>query len=230
VPRVVDHEARRRQIAEAVWAVIALRGLEAVSLREVASQAGVSMGMVQHYFRSKDAMLLFACEHIVERADEMAAAMTAGSDDPASPRTIIRNVLTLGVPLREEERLATGVWFAFVTRAVIDEELAALIRRSWSGTHDLMVGQLHRAQERGEVAVDVDVERAAIALVALIDGLVSHVMVGHYTTDEAMAAVDLHLDHLFAGTRQPPDLRAEDHMPGHAASGRRRNTGRDRRA
>jgi AcrR family transcriptional regulator len=211
---VVDHDARRRQIAEAVWAVIALRGLEAVSLREVAAQAGVSMGMVQHYFRSKDAMLLFACEHIVERADEMAAAMTAGSDDPASPRTIIRNVLTLGVPLRAEERLATSVWFAFVTRAAIDEELAALIRGSWSGTHDLMVEQLHRAQERGEVAVDVDVRREAIALVALIDGLVSHVMVGHYTSDEAMAAVDLHLDRLFAGTPHPPGPRAENHMAG----------------
>ena len=214
MPKVVDHDARRRQIAEAVWAVIALRGLEAVSLREVAAQAGVSMGMVQHYFRSKHAMLLFACEHIVERAGEMATAMRAGADDPASPRTVIRDVLTMGLPLRAEERLAASVWFAFVTRAAIDEDLAALIRGSWSGTHDLMVEQLHRAQERGEVAVDVDVQREAIALVALIDGLVSHVMIGHYTSDEAAAAVDIHLDRLFAGTPHPSGPRAENHMAG----------------
>lgn len=200
MPRQVDHEARRRQIAEAVWTVIATRGLEAVSLREVAAEAGVSMGMVQHHFGTKDAMLLFACEHLVERGAEMAAAMTAGSDDPASPLTAIRNVLVLGLPLVDEQRLAASVWFAFVTRAVIDPDLATLIRASWSGGHEFVVAELRRAQERGEVAIDVDVQREAIALVALIDGLVSHVMVGHYTTDEAVAAVDVQLDRLFAGT------------------------------
>lgn len=203
MPRQVDHEARRRQIAEAVWVITATRGLEAVSLREVAAEAGVSMGMVQHHFKTKDAMLLFACEHMVERAADMATAMAAGSDDPTSPRTVIRTVLVMGLPLTEERRLAASVWFAFVTRAVIDPALATFIRASWSGAHEFVVGQLHLAQERGEVAIDTDVEREAVALVAQIDGLVSHVMIGHYTADEAMAAVDAHLDRLFAGTVAP---------------------------
>jgi Na+-driven multidrug efflux pump len=33
--------------------------------------------------------------------------------------------------------------------------------------------------------------------VSLLDGLVSHVMVGHYSGEEALAAVDVHLDRLF---------------------------------
>jgi AcrR family transcriptional regulator len=47
--------------------VIGSRGLEAVSLRDVAAQAGVSMGAVQHYFASKDQMLLFALSHMRDR-------------------------------------------------------------------------------------------------------------------------------------------------------------------
>lgn len=199
MPRQVDHVARRRQIAEAVWAVIATHGLEAVSLRGVAAEAGVSMGMVQHYFTSKDAMLMFACEHLVERAREEALAMTAGSDDPASPRTAIRNAILPAIPITDERRFATSVWFAFLTRAVVDPDLANLIRRSWAGGHAHMVEQVHRAQQRGEVAVEVDADREAVGLMALIDGLASHVMLGGATPDQAVAVVDAHLDRLFTG-------------------------------
>lgn len=55
---------RRRDIAEAVFAVIGSRGFDAVSLREVATQAGVSMGSVRHYFTSKDEMLVFTLGHM----------------------------------------------------------------------------------------------------------------------------------------------------------------------
>src|SRR5271170_38995 len=68
MPRRVDREARRRAIAEAIFEVIGNRGLEAVSLRDVAAQAGVSMGSVQHYFSSKEEMLQFALGHMRDRA------------------------------------------------------------------------------------------------------------------------------------------------------------------
>ncbi|NLZ97477.1 MAG: TetR family transcriptional regulator, partial [Micrococcus sp.] len=51
MPKIVDHEQRRRELAQAIWSIIALRGLSAVTLRSVAAEAGVSMGTVQHYFR-----------------------------------------------------------------------------------------------------------------------------------------------------------------------------------
>jgi AcrR family transcriptional regulator len=59
VPKRMDQDQRRRAIAEAVFAVIGDRGFGAVSLRDVASAAGVPMGSVQHYFATKDEMLAF---------------------------------------------------------------------------------------------------------------------------------------------------------------------------
>ncbi len=64
MPKRVDPLARRHSIAEAVFRLAAARGADAVSLRDVAGEAGVSLGMVQHYFRSKDEMLLFALDHM----------------------------------------------------------------------------------------------------------------------------------------------------------------------
>lgn len=196
MPKQVDHEARRRQIAEAVWAITAMRGLDAVSLREVAAQAGVSMGMVQHYFGTKDAMLLFACEHIVERASEEVVT-TDPTTDHASPRAAIREVFMLALPVTDERRLGTSVWFAFVTRAVVDEQLATIIRTAWQGASGFIADQLRRAAQDGDLGADVDIERQATVLACLVDGLTSHVMLGHYGADEAVAALDDHLDRLF---------------------------------
>ena len=197
MPRRVDHKERRRRIAEAVWRIVALRGFEAASLREVAAEAGVSMGMVQHYFGTRDRMILFACEYMVELAEEGARELIATSPEPHLPRSVIRNVFVQTLPLEEEQRVGTGVWFAFLARAARDEELAAFVRRAWTGTHDLISGQIRSAQEKGEVPSGLDPDHEAVTLVSLADGLVSHLMVGHYSAQEALDAVDAQLDRLF---------------------------------
>lgn len=197
MPKQVDHEERRRQIAYAVWGITAQRGLEAVSLREVAAEAGVSMGMVQHYFETKDRMILFACEYMVELAEQGVQELITGSSDPEDPRSVIRGVLVQTLPLEEERRVGTGVWLAFLTRAVVDPNLAAFVRQAWSGTHDLVAGQLRFAQKSGEVPAGLDPDQEAIALVSLVDGLVSHLMVGHYSGEQALAVLDAQLNRLF---------------------------------
>ncbi len=57
MPKVVDHDERRRQIATAVSDIAATRGLSDVSFREVAARAGVSVSLVQHYFGDKANLL-----------------------------------------------------------------------------------------------------------------------------------------------------------------------------
>ena len=68
MPRVVDHEERRWEIVYALWLVIAEHGIEGVSLRHVAAAADVSMGRIQHYFGTKDALVLAGCTALVQSA------------------------------------------------------------------------------------------------------------------------------------------------------------------
>jgi len=74
MPKQVDHEARRQRIADAVCRLAARRGLEGVSLRHVAVEAGVSMGQIQHYFTTKDEMLLFALRTMSDRVERRLGA------------------------------------------------------------------------------------------------------------------------------------------------------------
>lgn len=155
------------------------------------------MGMVQHYFETKDQMILFACEYLVELAEQGARALASASPDPDAPRSVIRSVLLQTLPLEEERRAGTAVWFAFLARAARDKELAAFVRRAWAGTQDLVAGQIRAAWEKGDVSPGLDPEQEALKLISLADGLVAHLMVGHCSGQEALDILDNQLDRLF---------------------------------
>ncbi|MGR3938530.1 TetR family transcriptional regulator [Streptomyces sp. BRA346] len=50
MPKIVDHNARRRLIVKSVWALIGRRGLAAVTMRELAAEAGFANGGLAPYF------------------------------------------------------------------------------------------------------------------------------------------------------------------------------------
>ncbi|MDQ1250665.1 MAG: hypothetical protein QG597_5044, partial [Actinomycetota bacterium] len=50
MPKIVDHEARRREIVEAMWRIVQREGFAAVSVRSVAAEAGLSKASISHYF------------------------------------------------------------------------------------------------------------------------------------------------------------------------------------
>jgi len=60
MPKIVDHEERRAEVLEATWRVIATRGLDAATVRQIAKEAGVSSGVLAHYFTDKDDILVQA--------------------------------------------------------------------------------------------------------------------------------------------------------------------------
>src|SRR5436309_895753 len=67
VPKIVDAVARRQEVVEAVFRIVAVDGLERASLREVADEAGLAVGSVRHYFSSSDDLQVFAFAAVVDR-------------------------------------------------------------------------------------------------------------------------------------------------------------------
>lgn len=197
MPKRVDREQRRRLIAEAVLRLTATRGLEGVNLRDVAAAAGVSMGMVQHYFASKDRMLLFACEYLVERANQRVGEQIAALPRPISNRAILHEILIELLPLDDERKAGIRVWFAFLALAVVQPELETFMRETWQRTHTVIAGLFAGAREHGELPPTIDPDAETVRAFALADGLVSHVLLGHYTGEQARDAIDDYLDELF---------------------------------
>jgi AcrR family transcriptional regulator len=197
MPRQVDHDTRRRLIAEALWRVASRYGLDAVSLRHVAAEAGVSMGMVQHYFTTKDDMLRFALETIGERAAQRIGQRVAALPHGSDPHALLRTVLVEMLPLDEPRHLEAHVGFAFLARAAVQQGIAERLREQHSQLRDFVAGQIRAAQQAGQAAAELDPDYEAVVLLSLMEGLTAHTLAGHHSPHTALATFDRHLGQLF---------------------------------
>lgn len=199
MPKQVDYESRRRRIAEAVCVLADEHGPEGVTMRDVATRAEVSLGAVQRCFRNKEEMLVFAVDHVGERITERVQARLSSS--PAqSAASALGHAATEIALLRREHRAEARVWLAFVAQAAVSEPLAAKLRIRYAALHSLLGRLITEAGESGPAdddAATLDPQREARALLALADGLTSHVLIGHLTAEEAEDALHVHLVRLW---------------------------------
>lgn len=114
MPARGDHDARRRDVSTAVWAVLAVQGFGALTLRAVAAEMGVSTGLLTHYFPSKQALIA----HAVDVAEERTA--TRSRSGPG-----LRERLLDVLPLTTEMVAMSRVWISFWAAALGDPDLAA---------------------------------------------------------------------------------------------------------
>lgn len=118
MPKLVDHDPRRRQIAQAVWRLATLGGLEDVTLRQVAAEAGVSPRLLQYYFGTRDQLLLGALEDLDKDAEQRARdRLTALGDKPET------RALAGTAPLDDERRSRHLVQAAYFVRFLVDRQL-----------------------------------------------------------------------------------------------------------
>ncbi|WP_181308525.1 TetR/AcrR family transcriptional regulator [Nonomuraea fuscirosea] len=195
MPKIVDHDARRRHIAEAVHRVIHARGMESVSLREVAAEAGMSMGAVQYYVTTKDQMLLLALERIAIWIGERVAAVAA---DRTTPLDVLRAAILELLPLDEERRYLNRIGLAFQASSVVSEDQAAAMRAGYAALLALLTDQISAAQSAGQLAAHLEAAKEASLLYAFALGIVNPTLVGHYTPDDVAALLDHHLSRLRA--------------------------------
>lgn len=194
MPKAVDHNERRTRIAQALLRVAGEHGLEAVSLRHVAAEAGVTSGMVQHYFRTKDEMMAFALAVVRERSEaRLTAAVTALGADP-SPREVLRMIVAEVLPVDEPRRADGRVALAFLSYTAARPEAAAPLRADTAAMLAFMADRIRAGGPRP----GIDPDQAAVVLLALMEGLGVHLLGGHYSPETALAALDAHLDTIFA--------------------------------
>ncbi|GAA3476255.1 TetR/AcrR family transcriptional regulator [Streptomyces yanii] len=156
-------------------------GLEHASVRNVAREAGLSMGSLRHYFASQSELMTFALRMVIDGIEQRIAAVPSDGD----PRQRAERVLAELLPLDDQRRAENEVWLAFTARAMTDPELRALRDEGY----DML-----RAGCRGLVAglfgPGRDPEREAARLHALLDGLAVHAaMRPDVNTPDALRAV-----------------------------------------
>ncbi|MBA0050135.1 TetR family transcriptional regulator [Streptomyces sp. AJS327] len=176
MPRTADHEERRSQIAAAVCQLIAEAGLDAVTIARTAATAGMSVGLVQHYFRSKDEMLLHAFRTVTARVRHRAEdRIRAGVAHQRPIAHVMAGVLAELVPLDETRRAEFRVTRAFAGRALDAPALAEVDVETARQLRADVARAVHNGKECGEVPPELDPWPAAVRLTAVAEGLAAQV-------------------------------------------------------
>lgn len=172
--RQADHNERRKLFAAAALAVIAREGLEGLTMREVAKEAGFTTGALTHYYQSKDELLIAASEAgaDVVRPEMDDAAMGA------SARAALRDVLYAVLPTSPGMKAQWRFWVAFWERAAHSPQVQRVMRERYFEYTNRVATVIRRSQDQGETAREIDAERVAREIIALIDGIGVQVMIG----------------------------------------------------
>jgi AcrR family transcriptional regulator len=170
VPKLVDHEERRRELGDAVWRVIRSRGVDGASIRTVAREAGWSPGALRHYFSTQSELLTFAMQMVVERIEARVSAL----EPPADPRRAVEQRLHELLPLDKERRAENEVWLAFAGRALVDPQLRARHVEVDEELRRACLGALEQLGSGGRLRQGLDLALEAERLHGLLDGLALH--------------------------------------------------------
>ncbi|MBB5085224.1 TetR/AcrR family transcriptional regulator [Nonomuraea endophytica] len=196
MPRQVDHDERRRRLTDALLRIASTRGLQAVSMREIAAEAGVSLRVVQYYFTNKQALLESGLTELGARMERRFKQRTAGAGE-LTPRGVFAAVLGVILPFDEQSERDSMAWTAYYTAALTDPALAAVGLTLPNALENFLTVRLTAAQQAGDVAPDRDPRTEVAALLALANGLTSSVLSGQRSHEAATEIIDYQLDRLF---------------------------------
>ncbi|MEV4548787.1 TetR/AcrR family transcriptional regulator [Nonomuraea wenchangensis] len=189
MPKQVDHAARRAEIAHAALRLCARDGLAGVSIGQVAQEAGVSKGLVQHYFPAK-ADLLRASAHLLRQ--EIERHVRAALQDANGPADTLRRALLAMVEMGARAPVLLLAGHAFLVRAVADPDVRGLYLAGGDAVHGEIAALV--AAIVPEPGIDAGAE--AHVLLGLARGLADGVLVGELGVAEAVAVLDHQLGRL----------------------------------
>ena len=155
-------DARRADLIEATAAVLAEQGLAGTNVRAICAKAGVSPGLLRHYFDGIDDLVAATYQATSDRMDTIFAAAVEGAGSDPRERLTAYLTASFRPPVTDPELL--GAWTAFWALSRNNARIAEIHAESYAGYRARLGELLTACSVR-------DAERLAIMLTAMVDGL-----------------------------------------------------------
>lgn len=196
MPRLIDHDQRREELAQALWQVVASKGIGAVSIREVAAAAGVSAGSLRHLFPTREQLVIAAAQEMLRQVERR--IMSLPRDVP--PLQFAESALAQALPLDPERRIEFSVNLALVAEEPAVPALAGIRKQTYDDLRLLcrvVVGSLRPEHDAAAV------EAAARRLHVLVDGLAFHLFQDEHDDGWALRTLRAELNVIASPTHGP---------------------------
>ena len=167
MPKKVNHKERREAFLAAAYRRIKKRGIDGVTIRAVAREAGFTTGALVHYVSSKDKLLVQASEFSARDVRAQMEAMEALPDKLEA----LRQVLYLALPSDEEKRGNWNFFLGFWERSIHNAAVRRVTHLRYDEWLDRSERLIKAARHARTISPSVDAKLAARSIVALIDGI-----------------------------------------------------------
>jgi AcrR family transcriptional regulator len=166
MPKVVDHESRRRMVAKVAFEAMESVGPEQTSIREIARRGGFSHSLLSHYFRDSDEVFGFAyrylTESVLERVSERASSLPPG---------IERLYASLDESCPYRLGVGAVATLSFWVHAVGNEHNRQMQKRSYGSWRACLRKYLVESIREGHVAPHMPADDLLDVTVMFLDGL-----------------------------------------------------------
>ncbi|WP_420340228.1 TetR family transcriptional regulator C-terminal domain-containing protein [Roseibium sp.] len=164
-------EAERRQdLITATLDCISELGLQGATVREVATRAGVTPGLIRHYFSSKDQMLQAAYREVMTGMTSKVA--DAADKGQSSARARLHDFIVANLTPPVADGRALSLWAAFISHVRVDPDFAEIHRESYLAFRSVLEALVADVlTEAGQAADTRRCQEFAIAINGVIDGL-----------------------------------------------------------
>ena len=162
MPKIVDHEQRRDQIALVACRVVAEYGFEQATIVRIAREAGYTTGMVAHYFDTKQDIIIAALRLILRRVEERLTRSGAGGQPD------LLTLLTEALPLDETRYTECAFWIAFWGQVPADRRLKRInagFHRDYLRLFERCLARGWRAWPRWPAATQEQVLRSVVTFI-----------------------------------------------------------------
>jgi len=163
----VSQQERRLEVSEAAWRVIVREGLDRTSMRAIAQEMNCTTGVVTHYFRNKEALILFALGQVTERLQVL--MQNALENVSGTERLVV--MLSAFLPIDVQRQEILRVWVAFLGYAVGRDQLMAEHQQSAAQLREVIIQELKHLQTNQLIRSDIDPEIESNALLAFGNGV-----------------------------------------------------------
>ncbi|HEY3731899.1 MAG TPA: TetR family transcriptional regulator C-terminal domain-containing protein [Steroidobacteraceae bacterium] len=195
MPKIVDHDQRRDEIALVACRVVADYGFDQATVVRIAREAGYTTGMVAHYFDTKQDIIIAALRLILRRIDER-LTRAAGQARPD-----LLQLLSESLPVDDQRYTECAFWIAFWGQVSADKRLRRI--NAWVHREYMRLFErcLARAWPEWEQWLPATRDRVLRSIATFINGLTAGAVVSQssWPADKQIEQLRLHLQLLRAG-------------------------------
>lgn len=203
--KTTNYNDRRLEVTEAAWRVIVREGLDRASMRAIAQELGSTTGVVTHYFRDKDELMLFALERVFENLfRDMEDSKRAQSGIER-----LEQMIFAALPFEPSGVQGWQVWIAFLGYAIGREKLLQEHQKRYNSLRQIICQELAHLQMAKQIREDIDPMLEANALIALVDGIGMGCVIspGQFHADQQSYLVQRHISALLVVSKSTTDLK-----------------------